>query len=110
MAEIMAGLRARGVALAEVEPAAWHRAAADLAGAAPEVAAACLALCRALPNREAFERHRTLDLFQATGVTFDCTRARAALAGSGIAFPPPGAELLPVYLDGILGPEAPGAG
>jgi thioester reductase-like protein len=66
----------------------------------PDTAAACLGLCRALPG--GFDRLRTSDLFQATGVTFDQRNTTAGLAGTGLACPPPSPELLAKYLAAVF--------
>lgn len=65
-----------------------------------EESAAYLALCRCLDD---FDRYRTMDLFQATGVTFDtahCTR------DYGTACPPPSDALVRLYLDHIFASPA----
>ncbi|TNE25516.1 MAG: NAD-dependent epimerase/dehydratase family protein [Alphaproteobacteria bacterium] len=65
-----------------------------------EESAAYLALCRCLDD---FDRYRTMDLFQATGVTFDtahCTR------DYGTACPPPSDALIRLYLDHIFASPA----
>ncbi len=98
--ELTAMLRARGLRLDEVAPAAWRKRIAAVERQDPEAAAACLALCRALPGGPGvFQAFRALDLFQATGVTFDCTAAREGLRGSGLPWPEPGSDLFSRYLD-----------
>jgi len=98
--ELTAALRARGWRLDEVEPAARLKRLAVVDREDPEAAAACLALCRALPGGAGvFQAFRTMDLFQATGVTFDCTAARDGLRGSGLPWPEPGSDLFSRYLD-----------
>jgi len=67
-----------------------------------EESAACLALCRALGNNESFSQFRTLDLFQATGITFDSKNTQAALKGTSIACPEPSEELIDLYLRQVL--------
>jgi hypothetical protein len=61
-----------------------------------------LALCRGLPESDSFANYRTLDLFQATGIVFDQSRARQELAGSGIVCPAPDERLLRLYLSHAL--------
>lgn len=69
-----------------------------------EESAACLALCRALGNNESFSQFRTMDLFQATGITFDSQNTQAALEGTSIACPEPSNELIELYLRQVLTP------
>ena len=70
-----------------------------------EESAACLALCRALGNNESFSQFRTMDLFQATGITFDSQNTRAALQGTSIACPEPSNELIELYLRQVFNPS-----
>lgn len=63
-----------------------------------EESAACLALCRALGSKDSFGQFRTMDLFQATGITFDSTHTAAALQGTSIACPAPSNDLIELYL------------
>jgi amino acid adenylation domain-containing protein/thioester reductase-like protein len=67
-----------------------------------EESAACLALCRALGNNESFAQFRTMDLFQATGISFDSANTRSALKGTAIACPEPSKELIELYLRQVL--------
>ena len=60
--------------------------------------AACLALCRALGSKDSFGQFRTMDLFQATGITFDSTHTAAALRGTSINCPAPSNDLIELYL------------
>ena len=64
----------------------------------PEESAACLALCRALGDDESFSQFRTMDLFQATDISFDATNTKKALTGTSIVCPSPSAELIERYL------------
>ncbi|MCC7529297.1 MAG: amino acid adenylation domain-containing protein [Candidatus Melainabacteria bacterium] len=68
----------------------------------PEESAACLALCRALGNSESFSQFRTMDLFQATDIQFDCTNTKKALEGTSIHCPKPSPELIEKYLRHVL--------
>jgi len=61
-----------------------------------EESAAYLALCRCLDD---FDRYRTMDLFQATGVVFDTARA---LRDYPTPCPPPSEALIRLYLDHIF--------
>lgn len=70
-----------------------------------EESAACLALCRALGNNESFSQFRTMDLFQATGITFDSANTQAALKGTSIDCPEPSNELIELYLRQVLTPR-----
>ncbi len=65
-----------------------------------EESAAYLALCRCLDD---FDRYRTMDLFQATGIRFDCT---ATERDYGIACPPPSDDLIRLYLRHIFSSPA----
>lgn len=67
-----------------------------------EESAACLALCRALGSRESFSQFRTMDLFQATDISFDCTNTKKALEGTSIQCPKPSPELIELYLRHVL--------
>ncbi len=67
-----------------------------------EESAACLALCRALGNSESFSQFRTMDLFQATDISFDCTNTKKALEGTSIQCPKPSPELIELYLRHVL--------
>jgi thioester reductase-like protein len=102
---LLDALRERGIRLETVSTPRWRERLGELERAAPEAAAACLALCRGLPAE--FAHYRTMDLFQATGVEFDMTNTLAGLAGSGIACPPPTPELIGRYVDYILSPSTP---
>jgi amino acid adenylation domain-containing protein/thioester reductase-like protein len=73
----------------------------------PRESAAVLSLCRALPGNGRFEQLRTMDLFQATGVTFDTTNADAVLVPAGISCPRATDELLGTYLDWFFRHEKP---
>ena len=90
----------RGIYFETAPPDRWFERLRELERDSPEAAAACLALCRGLPGD--FDRYRTMDLFQATGVEFDRTNTRAGLAGSGLVCPPPTAGLIGRYVDHIL--------
>jgi thioester reductase-like protein len=104
LGELIDAMRSYGIAVGTVGEGEWSarlRAFGETARGAAE-SAAYLALCRALPGDTAFARQRTLDLFQATGVEFGMGNTVAGLAGSGIACPPPGPDLLRTYLAHIF--------
>lgn len=92
LTSLVDALRAEGIPIAVESDESWR--SRRVAGVAES--SAWLALCRCLP-RGAFERHRAIDLFQATGADFRMERALAGIAGSGIACPPPRPALLRLY-------------
>ncbi len=96
---LVEALRSYGIPLATVSEEEWRARLAGLSreGGDSAEAAAYLALCRGLSGG-AFERHRTLDLFQATGAEFGMEHARAGLEGSGLECPPVTEALLHTYL------------
>jgi thioester reductase-like protein len=102
LADVVAALARRGVAVAPVDADAWRERLAALGRESPDAAAACLALCRALPGPDRFARYRPLDLFPAGEAVFDMRHTAAGLAGSGIVCPPPTPALLDRYLDHAL--------
>jgi amino acid adenylation domain-containing protein/thioester reductase-like protein len=102
LGEIAEALGRAGVVLEVVSAQQWHQRLEALQG---EDAAAWLSLCRALdPSGSArlFGRYRTMDLFQAGGITFDMTHALAGLAGSGIECPLIDDALLDRYVTAAL--------
>ncbi|QRN98818.1 amino acid adenylation domain-containing protein [Archangium violaceum] len=96
---LVEALRSFGIPLATVSEEEWRARLAGLSreGGDSAEAAAYLALCRGLSGG-AFERHRTMDLFQATGAEFGMEHARAGLTGSGLECPPVTEALLHTYL------------
>lgn len=64
--------------------------------------AALLALCRTLGSKESFTRFRTMDLFQATDIKFDCSNTKKALEQTEIRCPSPTPELIERYLRRVL--------
>jgi len=100
LAQLLRGLARAGHAIAVLPIAAWEEhldSRRKKSPLSPEEAAAVMAMCRCLPPG-GFERHRAMDLFQATGIRFDMTATKAAL---GDAFtPPPAADdrLLDLYI------------
>lgn len=63
--------------------------------------AACLSLCRWLSEADS-DQARPLDLFQATGMTFDMTETQQVLTRTGIHCPAPDRSLIRHYIGGIL--------
>ena len=60
--------------------------------------ASLLSLCRL---REDFDNFRTMDLFQASGVTFDMKKSKALLAKKGIGIPKISSSLIQKYIRGV---------
>jgi thioester reductase-like protein len=104
--EIVAALAEKGIRIAEVAVPHWHDRLRELQRDAPAAAAACLALCRGLPGEAAFDRYRTMDLFQSTDVVFDMRQALAGLSGTGISCPPPVPDLVRKYVAAALSTPA----
>ncbi|HTE19476.1 MAG TPA: hypothetical protein VK689_13990, partial [Armatimonadota bacterium] len=108
VSELVQAMRAVGAVVDEVTEDEW---AARLRGLSDDpsaeqpasecASAAYLALCRCLSGR-AFERHRTMDLFQATDTEFGMEATLAGLRGTGIACPPATPELLQLYARAAL--------
>lgn len=94
---IIKALRESDLRLDSLPHDAWHEKMSARPLTAEE-SAACLGLGRLLPDGGTLQRHRAIDLFQATDVIFDTRRTDAALAGSGIICPPADAALLSLYL------------
>jgi thioester reductase-like protein len=91
LGELTTAIRACGVPLRALPVGDWL----DRIGAAsPRSAAAALALSRCFSGLSGSAAHRTVDLFQATGVTFDMTRAVGDLQGTGLSCPVPEPELV----------------
>ena len=108
LAELLAAAHAAGVRVATVGWPEWQRRLTGLEDAAPETAAVCLALGRAMPRAADFERYRSLDLFPAAGLVFDQAEAAAGLRGSGVTCPAPSPELLGRYVAFALRPPSSG--
>lgn len=98
--QIMHALRRHGHIVSEIAPDAWdswlaqRRAQSSLT---PEETAAVMAMCRALPA-PSFDRNRAMDLFQATGITFDNTRIKEKLGSSWRVPPAADDALLDLYI------------
>ena len=61
-----------------------------------------MALCRLIPGKRNFEQLRSMDLFQATNVTFDQTNAKRYLEPAKISTPEPTYALLEKYIKRII--------
>lgn len=77
------------------------------AGGGPEEIAAVMALCRVIcPEQEdeagLFESFRTMDLFQATAITFDQENTLKRLGKSSLHCPPPSKELVSKLIEAAL--------
>jgi hypothetical protein len=108
LGDVERGLQDFGIPVARLADAEWLHRLRSLGGHSADAAAACLALCRGLAGgSDVFDRYRTADLFQATGVEFDTQNTTAGLAGSGIACPPADGRLLRIYIQAAFprGPE-----
>ena len=91
----------------DVDEGAWNDLRDRLAaGPGDAEAAAYLAFSRAR-SPASYARQRPIELFQSTGFAFDTSRARRALAGSGLACPPAGAALLRRYVRDALRGRSP---
>jgi amino acid adenylation domain-containing protein/thioester reductase-like protein len=97
-ADLVEALATSGWDIDIVEDAVWRaRLAEHLSGGAdPALAAVLLGLCRCVGG--SYERHRTLDLFQATDAIFDRSGTLEVLEGSGIGYEGPTVELLARYV------------
>jgi amino acid adenylation domain-containing protein/thioester reductase-like protein len=83
---IVAAMQVEGVPLRPLSAAAWRETVLAQQHDALQ-AASFLALCRGALSAD--DRHRPLDLFQATGWRFDTARARAVLEPLGLVCPLP---------------------
>jgi amino acid adenylation domain-containing protein/thioester reductase-like protein len=72
-------------------------------GSDPQIAAAYFALCRLFAG-DKFQAFRTMDLFQATNITFDCRNSLRDLAQAGceLQLEAPDEALVMLYLKSIL--------
>jgi thioester reductase-like protein len=93
-------LCAEGVALSTCTWPDLCRRAGRLRDPSGDAALALLSLCRADPA--AFERHRGLDLFAATGTHFSLVNTQRALSGTSYVAPAPSATLLRRYVRSAL--------
>jgi amino acid adenylation domain-containing protein len=97
--DLVAALRAEGVAIEDVDEGTWRaRGGCGEGGPVDDAVAVALLAFPSPGGPDAYARRRALGLFQSTGVTFDDARARLALDGSGLACPPADAALLRHYV------------
>ena len=99
-AQILRALRSRGHEIRIVSVAEWMSLMQGRSPTAQE-SAAWLALCRCLPKK-AYERHRVMDLFQATGIIFNMANTDSMLSRSNIILPEADDALLNLYLNYLL--------
>lgn len=74
LSDLITALRTTGSNIDSVTPDEFQariKVAAESNSLSTAESAACLALCRGLTGFDTFDRLRTMDLFQATGITFD---------------------------------------
>ncbi|MBU6450972.1 MAG: amino acid adenylation domain-containing protein [Cyanobacteria bacterium REEB67] len=95
-------LAAAGKTIEVVPAEQFKEALRDRADAlSPAESAAALALCRTMGDSD-FQTFRTMDLFQATNVSFGMDNTLHALSSTGIACPEPSDELIDLYLRRIF--------
>ena len=102
LGKFAAAMTRAGQALARLPLAGWQ----DMLQTRPmdtAESAAALGLCRVL-GAEPYARHRIMDLFQATDVTFDMTRAEAYLKPASIICPAADDALMDLYMRNIFPP------
>ncbi|MCE9508584.1 MAG: amino acid adenylation domain-containing protein [Alphaproteobacteria bacterium] len=99
LGRFLEAIRRKDIKIVTLPAARWKEVVENKSMTTEETAAG-LSLCRCLP--EEFEKHRTMDLFQATGVVFDTTHTENDLQGSGIACPEISDQLLDTYLGYML--------
>lgn len=93
-------LKACGFGLDKIESDTWlAKSRTKLAESSLSQKIAALCLCRLSSDADYYERHRALDLFQATHVQFDCSNTKLALRGSNISCPKPESQLIRLYLN-----------
>ena len=93
LADLVGAARAAGAAIEDAPAEAFRARAHDRIRASADAALAYLSLSRALGDAS-LERHRGLDLFEATGVHLGLDRTLTALAAAGLRPPPPARDLL----------------
>jgi len=90
-----------GINIKAVTSNEWH-VACSKDSLTLEERAAYLALCRGFQTPEKFEKWRTMDLFQATDVTFDTQNSTSVLKDFSLSCPPADQNMLKIYLDHIF--------
>lgn len=95
LAQILRGLARRGIDIAVLPLTEWQDLVATKQSLSPQESAAFMALCRLMP-KPMFERYRAMDLFQATGITFDMKNSLNIL--SDMHTPAADDALLDIYL------------
>lgn len=96
--DLVSSMQDIGLLVSVVPPKTFQkRLAGQGKNLGPSESAACLALCRCFEDSGSFERLRTMDLFQATGIRFDTANTRAVL-GSSLVCPPPTRQMIARYL------------
>lgn len=93
LTDLLAAIKRCGANLRPVSQEEWEKLPQTRSLTTAE-SAAWMALCRLLPEKE-FNRLRSMDLFQATGITFDMKR-------SGFICPTPDNRLIDKYAHSIL--------
>ncbi|MBY0359354.1 MAG: amino acid adenylation domain-containing protein [Candidatus Obscuribacterales bacterium] len=95
--DLIAYMQSFGIKINQLSPAQFkQRLEADAGKLDSAQSAACLALCRCLGD--SFTQYRTMDLFQATDMTFSMQNTISRLAGSRLSCPPPSEALIHKYL------------
>ncbi len=98
--DIMRGMARAGHEVGVVPAAKWGEMVREKTASSLAAQAAQLALCRFL-GADQFNRLRSMDLFQATGITFDMARVCSVLSSDGgemLVCPAADEELLDLYL------------
>lgn len=98
LAMIITAMGKQGVALDIKDPQSWTNNVNQDA----HTAAASMALCRLLNHEDRYNNYRSMDLFQATGVTFDQSNTKKGLSQSNITCPQADEHLLNKYIQRIL--------
>ncbi|MBI3724484.1 thioester reductase domain-containing protein [bacterium] len=95
--DLIAAIRDEGASIERVSRSEWAESA-ERAHETAEGSLAYLALSRTLERPRVLARHRSVDLFLATGVEFDTSATERALEGSGLSCPAPSRALLRLYV------------
>lgn len=100
LGRLVAAIKRAGYTAGRLAPADWQNMLQTREMDTAESAAA-LGLCRALPPDD-YARHRIMDLFQATDVTFDTRKADTYLLPAGIIWPETTDALLDLYMSQVF--------